>query len=180
VIIFKPHPIFITGKLIFQTHTMKNELHSAANFIVHLLRLAKKGICEPQLEKFQKCLINAMRMRYRDFWFPEKPFKGIGYRTIRINDKLDPLISRAGEACGLSSAFLKEALPEMTMWIDPLEVSYRFGENSPIYVFYDKYCLEPWTHNHSPNRIPKEPLPAEENNNKELSIEDIYEMLNKC
>jgi len=152
---------------------MKHELHSAANFIVHILRLAKRGVSEAKLLKFQKCLINEMRKRYRDHWFPEKPLKGSGYRTIRFNGKLDPMISRAGEACGLSETFLLEAFPIFMLWIDPLEVSYRFGENSPIYVFYDKHCLDPWTHQKPPRTtyVAPPPAPAEENNN--ITLDDI-------
>merc|ERR1711953_939670 len=70
--------------------------------------------------------------------FPEKPFKGSGYRCIRINGKMDPVIGQAGEPCGLRSAFLHSTFPsELTMWIDPLEVSYRIGGNGSICVLYE-------------------------------------------
>jgi len=128
---------------------MKLELQSAANFLVHLIRLGRRGVSEPQLAKFGTCLIDVFRRRYRDHWFPEKPFKGSGYRCIRINGKMDPMIGQAGEACGLSATFLHETFPsELTMWIDPLEVSYRFGENGSICVLYEYKdgVSEPWRH----------------------------------
>ncbi len=88
---------------------MKLELQSASNFIVHLIRMNQKNIDEGKLFEFEKCLLNEMKMRYRDHWFPEKPQKGSGYRIIRCyNNKLDPVIIRGGEACGLSAVFLKE------------------------------------------------------------------------
>lgn len=126
---------------------MKLELLSASNFLVHLIRLARKNVGEPQLQKFRDCLIEVFRRRYRDHWFPEKPFKGSGYRCIRINGKMDPMIGQAGEACGLSAKFLHATFPsELTMWIDPLEVSYRIGENGSICVLYEykEGVTEPW------------------------------------
>jgi protein Tob/BTG len=126
---------------------MKLELLSASNFLVHLIRLAKRNVGESQLQKFRDSLIEVLRRRYRDHWFPEKPFKGSGYRCIRINGKMDPVIAQAGDSCGLSSAFLHGTFPsELTMWIDPLEVSYRIGENGSICVLYEfsEGVSEPW------------------------------------
>lgn len=126
---------------------MKLELLSASNFLVHLIRLAKRNVGESQLQKFRDSLIEVLRRRYRDHWFPEKPFKGSGYRCIRINGKMDSIIGQAGEGCGLSSTFLHQTFPsELTMWIDPLEVSYRIGENGSICVLYEynEGVTEPW------------------------------------
>ena len=126
---------------------MKLELLSASNFLVHLIRLGRRNVSESQLSKFRDCLIEILRRRYRDHWFPEKPFKGSGYRCIRINGKMDSIIGQAGEGCGLSSTFLHQTFPsELTMWIDPLEVSYRIGENGSICVLYEykEGVSEPW------------------------------------
>merc|ERR1739844_673712 len=128
---------------------MKLELQSAANFLVHLIRLGRRNpsVNEQQLEKFKAAIVEVLRRRYRDHWFPEKPFKGSGYRCIRINGKMDPIIGQAGEGCGLSSTFLHQTFPsELTMWIDPLEVSYRIGENGSICVLYEykEGVSEPW------------------------------------
>ena len=132
---------------------MKLELQSASNFLVHLIRLSSRSnISESQLEKFNSSLVEVLRRRYRDHWFPEKPFKGSGYRCIRINGRMDPVIGQAGEACGLSPQLIHSTFPsELTMWIDPLEVSYRIGENGSICVLYEykegSAINEPWKPN---------------------------------
>eukprot|EP00095_Tigriopus_kingsejongensis_P009875 snap_masked-scaffold1763_size28780-processed-gene-0.1 protein:Tk09875 transcript:snap_masked-scaffold1763_size28780-processed-gene-0.1-mRNA-1 annotation:"protein btg1" len=126
---------------------MKLELQSAANFLIHLIRLGRRNINEAQLEKFRLALVEVLRRRYRDHWFPEKPFKGSGYRCIRINGKMDPVIAQAGESCGLHATLVLATFPsELTMWIDPLEVSYRIGENGSICVLYEfqEGHSEPW------------------------------------
>ena len=117
---------------------MKLEVQSASNFLSHIVRPSKRNVSESKLGKFRNSLIEVFRRRYRDHWFPEKPFKGSGYRCIRINGKMDPVIGQAGDNCGLSSQFLHQIFPsELTMWIDPREVSYRIGENGSICVLYE-------------------------------------------
>ena len=60
------------------------------------------------------------------------------FRCIRINGKFDPMIGEAGETAGLSAKFLHQIFPsELTLWVDPLEVSYRIGENGSICVLYE-------------------------------------------
>ena len=127
---------------------MKLELHSASNFLVHLVRLSSRSsINDAHLEKFRLSLVEVLRRRYRDHWFPEKPFKGSGYRCIRINGRMDPVIAQAAEVASLDSTQIHATFPsELTMWIDPLEVSYRIGENGSICVLYEykEGVSEPW------------------------------------
>jgi len=71
---------------------------------------------------------------------------------------MDPVIAQAGDGCGLSSTLLHQTFPsELTMWIDPLEVSYRIGENGSICVLYEykEGSVEPWkpTINMNVNKI---------------------------
>jgi len=126
---------------------MKLEVQSASNFLVHLVRLSRRNVTEFQLNKFYDALIDVLRRRYSDHWFPERPFKGSGFRCIRINGTMDSLIGSAGESVGLSSKFLHSIFPsELTLWIDPKEVSYRIGENGSICVLYEysEGVTEPW------------------------------------
>jgi len=174
---------------------MKLELQSAANFLVHLVRLGRRNIPEAQLEKFRQCLQEVLRRRYRDHWFPEKPFKGSGYRCIRINGKMDPVIAQAAESCTLSPLLLHQTFPsELTMWIDPLEVSYRIGENGSIcvlYEFQDGRVNEPWkpastslctpnnsgSNNKNDTTTPKTTTKAENDNNCKESLRNMDYLL---
>ncbi|GFS92144.1 hypothetical protein NPIL_654631 [Nephila pilipes] len=74
---------------------------------------------------------------------------------------MDPLIAKAGDVCGFNEADLRKLLPnELTMWIDPQEVSYRIGENGSICILYDgklnefsadvtRYQYQPSNNNHT-------------------------------
>ena len=116
---------------------MKTEVQSAVEFLTSLL---SRRI--PEAEKtsqFNESLENVMCSHYADHWFPEKPNKGSAYRCIRIvNRKMDPLLAKAGAKVGLDECELLNYLPsELTMWVDPLEVSYRIGEDGSIGVLYE-------------------------------------------
>lgn len=118
---------------------MRIEVKSAADFLVDLLRLNSSGLTDEQLEKFKENVCHILMRHYADHWFPDKPFKGSGYRCIRINGNLDPLIARAGFMMGIASCFLRSLFPsELTMWVDPMEVAYRIGENGSICVLYEE------------------------------------------
>uniref|UniRef100_A0A8C4Y5I2 Protein BTG1-like n=1 Tax=Gopherus evgoodei TaxID=1825980 RepID=A0A8C4Y5I2_9SAUR len=82
--------------------------------------------------------LTALPDHYKHHWFPLMPSKGSGYRCIRINHKMDPLIGKAAGMIGLSHQRLFQLLPsELTLWIDPFEVSYRIGEDGSICVLYE-------------------------------------------
>ncbi|XP_033647267.1 protein BTG2-like [Asterias rubens] len=119
---------------------MKAEVTSAVNFLTNLLRSNKDFVRQPvRLERFSQILINLVCEHYQSHWFPDKPFRGSGYRCIRINDmKMDPLIAKAGQLVGKQVDEMQLLLPsELTVWVDPDEVSYRIGEEGSICVLYD-------------------------------------------
>lgn len=123
---------------------MRLEIKSAADFLVHLLRLQANKLSAEQLAQFKSSITEELGRRYRDHWFPDRPNRGSGYRCIRINGKMDPVIAQAGTNVGLLPAVLHRLFPsELTMWIDPSEVSYRIGENGSICVLYERKPDEP-------------------------------------
>lgn len=103
---------------------MKIEVNSAAEFLMNLLRVRQKiAVTDSQLESFRGQLADQLTQRYQRHWYPEMPHKGSGYRCIRINGKMDPLVEQAGVAAGLPTRTLRKLLPpELTLWIDPDEV----------------------------------------------------------
>ncbi|KAM8930391.1 protein BTG1-like [Pelodytes ibericus] len=116
---------------------MKTEISTAASFITRLLKTS--GVIEDvQLQLFCQSLQESLKDHYKQHWFPQIPCKGSGYRCLRINHKMDPLIGRAAGHIGLSHQRLFQLLPsELTLWVDPFEVSYRIGEDGSICVLYE-------------------------------------------
>lgn len=122
---------------------MKIEVHSAADFLMNLLRLKKVDPLpdNDKLKNFKCSLESILVLHYSSHWYPDIPIKGSGYRCIRINGKIDPLILKAGKSVGISPNLMRKMLPqELTLWIDPEEVAYRIGENGSICVLYDSQC----------------------------------------
>mgnify|MGYP003572664852 FL=1 len=115
---------------------MLAEVDSAVAF---LSKLMGNRCTDPnQVVQFRSVLTKILTSHYENHWHPGKPNKGSGYRCIRIVEhKMDPLVLRAGFECGLNTEQLTSYLPnEITMWVDPEEVSYRFGEEGSIGLLY--------------------------------------------
>ncbi|KAE8623437.1 hypothetical protein XENTR_v10005605 [Xenopus tropicalis] len=111
------------------------EIVAAVNFLSSLLQ---SRLNEQQLRGFGKTLRNTLTEHYMHHWFPDKPAKGSGYRCIRINHKMDPVISKVACRINMSNQHLLSLLPkELTLWVDPFEVSYRIGEDGSICVLYE-------------------------------------------
>lgn len=110
-------------------------MKSAVDFLSNILR--SRNPMGAQVDDFRQALLVVLCSHYQDHWFPEKPMKGSGYRCIRINHKMDPLLAKAGGVCGLSEEKLFDLFPrELTLWIDPEEVSYRIGEDGSVGVIF--------------------------------------------
>jgi protein Tob/BTG len=118
---------------------MLHEVRSAVNFVTNILQKGT-NIDTATVETFKQSLFNFLCLHYQDHWFPEKPNKGSAYRCMRIvNKKMDPLILRAGVHCGLTEHQLRLLFPsELTVWVDPNEVSYRIGEEGSIGVLFEE------------------------------------------
>jgi len=129
---------------------MIHEVTSAVIFLSNILKT--HSICSDKTDLFKRYLQNLLVSRYRNHWFPDKPNRGSGYRCLRMNHKMDPIIKQAGEECGFSDEEILSLFPrELTVWIDPHEVSYRIGENGSIGILYDeKSSTEQSSSNNTP------------------------------
>ncbi|KAK1168825.1 UNVERIFIED_CONTAM: hypothetical protein FKN15_001798 [Acipenser sinensis] len=117
--------------------SMKPEITAAVGFLSRFLR-TKGLVNERQLQTFSQSLQDLLSEQYKHHWFPDRPCKGSGYRCIRINHKMDPVVGQAAQRIGLSIQQLYQQLPsELTLWVDPFEVSYRIGEDGSICVLYE-------------------------------------------
>lgn len=121
---------------------MIREVGSVVNFVSNLV--GKNSLTAEKVIGFAESLTAILLLHYRDHWFPDKPNKGSAYRCIRIaNREMDPLIVKAGRFVGLSISDLLSLLPsELTLWVDPNEVSYRIGEEGSIGILFSSDCVQ--------------------------------------
>ncbi|XP_075213331.1 uncharacterized protein LOC142319665 [Lycorma delicatula] len=112
---------------------MRDEISAAVLFLARLIEKSE-NFNKGQLEEFKARLSELLVERFENHWFPDQPFKGQGYRCIRVNerDRRDATLEQAARACGIKYEDMK--LPvELTIWVDPNEVCCRFGENKGSY-----------------------------------------------
>ncbi|XP_041362533.1 protein Tob1-like [Gigantopelta aegis] len=114
---------------------MHVEVSVAFNFVISYLynKLPRRRV-----DMFGQELKTGLQKKFEGHWYPDKPFKGSAFRCIRVNgEKMDPVIITAAFNAGLDIEEVKGYLPaELTLWIDPSEVSYRIGEKGPIRILY--------------------------------------------
>ncbi|XP_048760817.1 protein Tob1-like isoform X1 [Ostrea edulis] len=116
-------------------YKMHVEVSVALNFVISYLynKLPRRRV-----DMLAEELERGLKKKFQGHWYPDKPFKGSGFRCVRMNgEKVDPVFIHAASECGLSLEEVKTYLPaELTIWIDPAEVSYRIGEKGQIKILY--------------------------------------------
>ena len=114
---------------------MHVEVSVALNFVISYLynKLPRRRV-----DIFGDELQKQLKKKFEGHWYPEKPFKGSAFRCIRVSGvNMDPVMENAARDCGLSIDEIKEYLPaDLTLWIDPCEVSYRIGEKGQAKILY--------------------------------------------
>lgn len=113
---------------------MHIEIQVALNFVISYLynKLPRRRV-----NLFGEELDKALKQKFDGHWYPEKPFKGSAYRCLRVGTPLDPVIEIAARESGVELNDIRENLPEeLSIWVDPGEVSYRIGEKGTVKVLY--------------------------------------------
>lgn len=109
---------------------MRQEVECAAQFLTSLVRRGTGNAA--QADMFCEKLCEILTQRYKNHWHVEQPQRGSAYRCIRNDRRLDPLISEAAAAAHLTDVVCRLLPCELTLWVDPRDVSYRIGEDGSI------------------------------------------------
>ncbi|XP_037111931.1 protein Tob1a [Syngnathus acus] len=113
---------------------MQLEIQVALNFIISYLynKLPRRRV-----NIFGEELERQLKQKYEGHWYPDKPYKGSGFRCIHVGEKVDPVVEKAAKESGLDINDVRHNLPQdLSVWIDPYEVSYQIGEKGPVKVLY--------------------------------------------
>lgn len=109
---------------------MKEEIAAAVFFVARLVK-RYGGLDTDTRDRFAAALTSVLFENYKNHWHPTKPTKGQAYRCLRMNRSRlrDPTLQ---QACERSVVLYEDlGLPqELTLWVDPGEVSCRYGEHS--------------------------------------------------
>ena len=126
---------------------MREEISVAERFLTQLLLDPEK----PQLKiaalvDFGLNLRHILILKYENHWYPLSPYRESEYRCIRLGkgssktkkSEIDPVYIKTLSRCGITIGEFLNRMPEnLTIWIDPGEVSYRIGECGKIKTLYE-------------------------------------------
>jgi hypothetical protein len=115
---------------------MQTEVTVGSNFILSYLynKLPRRRVnmFGEELEKY-------LKIKYQDHWFPDNPYRESGYRCIKISaDNVDLTLIKAANDSGMVLQEILKTLPSnMSLWMDPGEVSYRLNEQGIVKIIYE-------------------------------------------
>ena len=116
-------------------NNMHEEIQVALNFLISFLynKLPRRRV-----NQFGEELELILKKRFIDHWYPLEPSKGSAYRCIHCNPQLDSSLFReAAQKSGLNLQDVQQNFPnELSIWIDPGEVSYRINEKGPVNILF--------------------------------------------
>ncbi|XP_076457953.1 uncharacterized protein LOC143291753 [Babylonia areolata] len=107
---------------------MREEIEAAVHFVGRVITSSNSDPIS-SFSEFKSELSKVMEERFKGHWHDDSPGKGQGYRSIRFHptDVLDPVLSQAAVQSKFSITYLRIPV-ELTMWVDPKDVSCRFGD----------------------------------------------------
>lgn len=125
---------FLVGSGASGFFAMHLEVKVALNFIVSYLynKLPRR-----RADLFGEELEQILVSRYEGHWYPEAPLRGSAFRCLHLGAAGDPVVDLAAKRSGLDTEEVRANVPpELSVWIDPFEVSYQIGEKGAVKVLY--------------------------------------------
>ncbi|KAK2916976.1 hypothetical protein QQF64_034665 [Cirrhinus molitorella] len=113
---------------------MHLEVKVALNFIVsYLYNKLPRRRADLFGEELERILVS----RFEGHWYPEAPLRGSAFRCLHLGAPRDPVVELAARRSGLDTEEVRANVPpELSIWIDPYEVSYQIGEKGAVKVLY--------------------------------------------
>ncbi|XP_067311701.1 protein Tob2 [Pseudorasbora parva] len=113
---------------------MHLEVKVALNFIVsYLYNKLPRRRADLFGEELERILVS----RFEGHWYPEAPLRGSAFRCLHLGAPRDPVVELAAQRSGLDTEEVRANVPpELSIWIDPYEVSYQIGEKGAVKVLY--------------------------------------------
>ena len=100
---------------------------------------------EKTVARFETALCSILEARYTGHWYPTRPLRGSGFRSISFENRIDPVLDEAGRQAGLSHVERHlESSRFHIMFINPGQVKLRNALSpSPPTTIWDASEAQP-------------------------------------
>ena len=104
---------------------MREEIEAAVHFVGRVI-VSSHSSSVSHFSEFKIKLSKVLQDKFQGHWHIDVPGKGQGFRSIRIHptEPLDPVLREAAEQSKFSVTYLHIPV-ELTVWVDPKDVSCR-------------------------------------------------------
>jgi hypothetical protein len=92
-------------------------------------------LTERQLDDFETALREELLAVVEKHWDPTRPLWGASVRTLDVNGRPCPILAKAAAAAGIEDPESRFP-PNVTMWIDPGQVSVRKWDEPGMVILY--------------------------------------------
>lgn len=139
---------------------MKEEIRVGVEFLRQFLTKYGNKLHQAQIDLFALKLALMLEERYENHWYETMPMKGQAFRCLRVKrseNYVDPVLEKL--LFDLKLNLNQLGLPnDFTLWIDPGEVSVRFGDQVGYTYTIARLNTSPTSHeNIAANRINDKP-----------------------
>lgn len=121
---------------------MFKEIKCVTNFILFYISMNLKGNTKAltlnQSITFKKHLEEILIKEYKALWNESYPLIGTFYRVLSMSHNIDPLIWFAWNKINRSKKDLKTGLMNITIWVNPFEVTVKLNKYHPSLTIYSK------------------------------------------
>nr|ADO27872.1 tob1 [Ictalurus furcatus] len=114
---------------------MQLEIQVALNFIISYLynKLPRRRV-----NIFGEELERQLKKKYEGHWYPDKPYKGSGFRCIHVGEKVDTVVEEAAKESGIDIEDIRNNLPQTSVCGSTrLSVLPDWGEGSIKVLYMD-------------------------------------------
>lgn len=108
------------------------------NFLIKTL-LHRGEILGTTRNKLKSEFARLLRQRYKNHWFPKKPYRDSNYRCVKFDGELNSTFTEACKKMNVCPNWIHwKFLDQFAMWINPGSITIQINPKEDLVILYSK------------------------------------------